>query len=200
MACHRATHRVQSKAATDTYDDASSTHLARFLCGKISTSIIPTSGDFCFSYRLKISRRKQTDEQPSTRWCHRPMISSASCKYAMFHLPKTSSGTAPPLGTLAELSQEKKQFVARQSISVVVVTVNAPQRQGQGQAASVSVSVTPRSRQEPSQYTETGRCNVPIRQAPGVRLNLLAVVLLTGTPLFKVPSAFCRRTLYLCFH
>jgi hypothetical protein len=41
-----------------------------------------------------------------------------------------SSGTAPPPGLQQPplLRQEKKQFVARQSISVVVVTVNAPQK------------------------------------------------------------------------
>ncbi|KYB28490.1 hypothetical protein TcasGA2_TC032537 [Tribolium castaneum] len=40
------------------------------------------------------------------------------------------SGTAPPPGVQQPplLRQEKKQFVARQSISVVVVTVNAPQK------------------------------------------------------------------------
>lgn len=38
-------------------------------------------------------------------------------------------------------------------------------RQGQGQAASVSVSVTPRRSSETHHYTETGRCNDPIRGA-----------------------------------
>lgn len=78
--------------------------------------------------------------------CHRPMIGFASYKYAMFHLPWMSSGKAPPSGLLVELRQEKKQFVVRQSISVVVVTVNAPQKT-RPRTGSTPVSVSLHSTQ-----------------------------------------------------
>lgn len=42
-----------------------------------------------------------------------------------------SSGTAPPPEVLTDNIEEKKQFVDRQSISVLVVTARATQGQGQ---------------------------------------------------------------------
>lgn len=102
--------------------------------------------------------------QPESSGCHRPMISSASYKYVMFHLPKTSSGTGPTTrySCRVEAGKEAVRRSPKHFCCGCDRERTAKDKAKDRQRQSVSVSPHAGLLKRTHQYTETGRCNDPI--------------------------------------